>query len=38
MGISFCYATFFQWVSMGMPGVFRDRREDDLKEIESGQC
>ena len=24
---------FFQWVSMGLPGVFRDRREDDKWEI-----
>lgn len=29
----FVMPAFFQWVSMGMPGVFRDRREDDLKEI-----
>ena len=29
----FVMPAFFQWVSMGLPGVFRDRREDDLKEI-----
>ena len=29
----FIMPAFFQWVSMGLPGVFRDRREDDLKEL-----
>jgi hypothetical protein len=29
----FVMPAFFQWVSMGLPGVFRDRREDDAKEI-----
>lgn len=29
----FVMPAFFQWVSMGLPGVFRDRREDDKKEL-----